>query len=446
MDKVLKSKNFPLPQSITYLFLVIFLGIAFGLVAQKFLSFVVDSGHLILKDGMGRDYLIGVITSVILGFSILFWPISKIHKQDLILIWFLRTVLTLGLLIFFESSHSQDSYYYFNDALNGTCYTCSGGIERAGPAYRLVTFLTGLNHVIPDSYHGLKVFFSMIGMLACYLFYKCTVLLLGSENRKIFYFFTLFPSLFFWSSVIDKGTIIIFAMAVYAYGTISWHKTKKIIFFAPILSGIFIVFHFRVWMAGIAAFPLVILFLTSDIKLYKKIALALASLIITFFLGKQFILSIQIENTLDSLLHWLNILSTKDLYTVSGSGRTVNLQLNTWSDIFSFLPLGIFTALFRPLPWELPSLLGILAGFENIFLLVLLFIAFLKTRWENIKKSIFMWLFFLILTWASCFSLISYQNFGTAIRYKAQILPFILLLIVYLVNAKPTATSILNNS
>ncbi|MBT5470410.1 MAG: hypothetical protein HOK41_07375, partial [Nitrospina sp.] len=185
--------------------------------------------------------------------------------------------------------------------------------------------------------------------------------------------------------------------------------------------------------------------LTSDIKLLKKIALCLAPPIITFFLGKQFMLYFQLKNNLDSVLHWLKIVSTKDLSYESGSRNIMNVQFNTWNDIFSFLPLGTFTALFRPLPWELPSLLGILAGFENIFLLIFLFIGFLKIRWRNIKNPIFMWLILLIATWAGFFCFISYQNFGTAIRYKAQILPILLLLIVYLTKIKPSSISISNN-
>jgi hypothetical protein len=436
MDKVLKSKNFPPPQSITYLFLVIFLGIAFGLVAQNFSSFVIDSGHLIPKDDIGRDYLIGVITSVILGFSILFWPISKIHKQDLILVWFIRSILTVGLLIFFESSHPQDSYWYVYDAINGTSKSWG---SPYGPPNRMVTFLTGINYVIPSSYHGSKVFFSMMGMLACYLFYKCSVLLLARENRKNFYFIALFPSLFFWSSVIDKGTIIILGMSIYAYGTISWYKTKKVTCFASIFTGILIMSLIRVWMGAIAAFPLVILFLMSDVKFLKKTALILASLAIIFFLGSKFIESNKID-TLNSAFKFLEFKSKAWSYN-SGSGQTINLEINTWKDIFSFLPLGMFTALFRPFPWELSSIMGILAGFENIFLLILLFISFIKIRWRNIKNPIFIWLILLIATWAGFFCFISYQNFGTAIRYKAQILPILLLLIVYLIKIKPSPAS-----
>ena len=211
MDKTLKSNKFPLPQRIAYLSLVMVLGIVFGLVAQDFLSFVIASGHFIPLEDIGRDYLVGVITSAILGFSILFWPISKIHKQDLILVWIIRSILTLGLIFFFESTHQQDSYSYVYDAINGTKHSWGYPLS---PRNYFITFLTGLNHVISDSYHGSKVFFSMMGMLSCYLIYKCAVQFLGRENRKTFYFIALFPSLFFWSSVIDKGTIIILGMSI----------------------------------------------------------------------------------------------------------------------------------------------------------------------------------------------------------------------------------------
>ena len=81
MNKVFRSNKSPFPQRIAYLSLVMVLGIVFGLVAQYFLSFVIASGHFIPLEDIGRDYLVGVITSAILGFSILFWPISKIHKH-----------------------------------------------------------------------------------------------------------------------------------------------------------------------------------------------------------------------------------------------------------------------------------------------------------------------------------------------------------------------------
>ena len=115
MDKALKTINFSLPQCLTQLSLVIVLGVGFGLVAQEYLLLVIASGHLIPLDDMGRDYIVGIITSAIIGFSILFWPIPKTHKQDLILIWIIRSMLTIGLLIFFESSHPQDSYWYVYD-------------------------------------------------------------------------------------------------------------------------------------------------------------------------------------------------------------------------------------------------------------------------------------------------------------------------------------------
>jgi hypothetical protein len=438
MDKPLQSNNISLPKSITYLSLVIILGLVFGLLAQDFLSFVIASGHLIPLENLGKDYLVGVITSAILGFSILFWPISKTHKQDLILVWIIRSIMTIGLLILFESSHPQDSYWYVYDVINGTNYSW-----KADKSNIIITILAGLNNVMPNSYHGSKVFFSMMGMLACYLFYICTVLLLGKENRKNFYFIALFPSLFFWSSQIDKGTIILLGLSIYAYGTIRWHKTKRTICFVAIFSGITIMGFVRVWMGAIAVCPLTIFFLFSDIKFYKKVILLLTLLSILFYMGKVFTTYNHL-NTLDQAFTFLEFKTSAWSYD-SGSSQTIKFQINTWSDIFKFMPLGAFTALFRPFPWELTNLIGILAGFENIFLLVILFIALLKIRLKNIETPIVMWLVLLIVTWACFYGFISYQNFGTAVRYKAQILPIILLLIVYLTKTKSPPISISNN-
>ena len=187
---------------------------------------------------------------------------------------------------------------------------------------------------------------------------------------------------------------------------------------------------FRVWMGVIAAAPLVIFFLMSDIKFLKKIFLLLFSLVIVYFLGKHFFSTFAI-GSLDKAFSFLELKSRSWTYS-SGSGQQVDFQIKSWGDIFAFLPLGIFTALFRPFPWELHSLLGILAGLENIFLLLLLSRAVLKTRWKDLKNPIVIWLILLILTWASVFCFLSYQNFGTAMRYKAQILPILLVLMVYL--------------
>ena len=198
MDETLRSNKYFSPHRFSYLPLVIVLGILFGLFAQDFLNFVITSGHLIKQEDMGRDYLVAVLTSAILGFSILFWPISKIHKQDLILVWIIRSILALGLLVSFESSHSQDAYWYFYDAINGTGITWNQHNLQYQAGHFFVMLLAKLLIITPDSYHGLKVLLSMTGMLALYIFYKCIVLLLGKENRATFYFLSLFPSLLFW--------------------------------------------------------------------------------------------------------------------------------------------------------------------------------------------------------------------------------------------------------
>ena len=443
MDKALRSNKYFLPHHFSYWPLIIVLGIIFGLSAQDFLNFIITSGHLIPQEDMGGDYLVAVITAAILGFSILFWPISKTHKQDLLLVWIIRSILTLGLLVTFESSHYQDAYWYFYDAINETRITRNITTRDYQGGHFFVLLLTALLKIAPDSYHGLKVLLSMMGMLALYICYRCAALLLGKEDRTIFYFLSLFPSLLFWSSVIDKGVVIILGMSIYAYGIINWHKTKKATAFFSIIGGILLMSFLRVWMGAIAAAPLVIFFLVSDIKFLKKMLLFLLSLVGLYFLGKHFFNTFAV-GSLEEAFIFLEAKSRSWTYT-SGSGKTEDFHIKSWEDIFAFLPLGVFTALFRPFPWELPNLLGILAGLENIFLLLLLSIGFLKTRWRDLKNPIVIWLVLLILTWACVFCFLSYQNFGTAIRYRAQIQPILLILIVYLTRKKSSLISTTNN-
>jgi hypothetical membrane protein len=74
----------------------------------------------------------------------------------------------------------------------------------------------------------------------------------------------------------------------------------------------------------------------------------------------------------------------------------------------------------------------LLAGLENLLLLFLLSLAIIRTRWKDFKNPIILWATLLVLTWATVYSFISSQNLGAAVRFKLQILPILLGLLLYL--------------
>jgi hypothetical protein len=111
----------------------------------------------------------------------------------------------------------------------------------------------------------------------------------------------------------------------------------------------------------------------------------------------------------------------------------------TLAGMFTFSPMGMFTALFRPLPGEVFNAFGLVAGLENALLLALCIRAFRKVKFRGIRENLcWSFAFALILTWAFFYGFISYQNLGSAVRFKLQILPVILILLHGILNEKVT--------
>ena len=98
----------------------------------------------------------------------------------------------------------------------------------------------------------------------------------------------------------------------------------------------------------------------------------------------------------------------------------------------AFLPLGIFTTLFRPLPGEVLNAFGFFASLENTVTLSLLWMAVIRTRWQELKEPVVMWAGLFIITWSTIYAFVSSYNLGTASRYRLQILPVMICLLFYL--------------
>jgi hypothetical protein len=115
-----------------------------------------------------------------------------------------------------------------------------------------------------------------------------------------------------------------------------------------------------------------------------------------------------------------------------GSAQERTGRFTGLGSMLRFAPLGAFTALFRPLPGEVRNPFGIVAGLENTFLLGLLAVAIMRTRLQRLRDPAIAWAILLIITWSFIYSFVSYYNFGAAVRFKLQILPVLLLVLLHL--------------
>jgi hypothetical protein len=94
-------------------------------------------------------------------------------------------------------------------------------------------------------------------------------------------------------------------------------------------------------------------------------------------------------------------------------------------DVLRFVPRGMFTVLFRPFLGEVRNAFGWLAGSEALILFVLFIFAIIRTRLRKFKDPLLIWAFLVILFWSAAYGFVSY-NLGTVCRYRLQILPVFL--------------------
>jgi hypothetical protein len=114
------------------------------------------------------------------------------------------------------------------------------------------------------------------------------------------------------------------------------------------------------------------------------------------------------------------------------SGQIIESEFTSPAKMLAFAPLGAFTALFRPLPGEVLNVFGLLAGLENAVLIGLVVLAVRRSRWIDLRDPILGWLILFVFVWSFVYGFVSYQNLGTAVRFKLQVLPVMLGLLLWL--------------
>lgn len=386
-------------------------------------------GRHIPQDDLTTDYLFGVLWAVVLGLSIFVWPVNNSDRRNLIIAWAARCLVTLVFMLFYEYYYDLDSFGYFYNSTHSVPWEWTGLSLGAGTAnlWRLAWLHS---QVLPYSYHLMKVSFSMAGFVATYIFYKAAIRFLNREDTRIFFALSLFPSILFWSSTLGKDPVVLLGISIYVYGVAAWYKTNNLRHIFVILIGIWAAMTMRIWLGPILLAPLAVFVLTRMRSWIPR--LFFISIIAGAFLfaAGRFQEQFNIETSQD-------LVSSIDMRAHStgwegGSGQQTGAGFSSIGQLLAFIPIGAFTALFRPLPGEVQNPFGWLAGMENLLLLCLLIQALKRAPMSELRDPRIMWALVLILTWSSIYGFISYQNLGAAVRFRLQILPVMLGTLLYL--------------
>jgi hypothetical protein len=413
--------------------LVVALALTAAVVAHGLLNLAISSGAFIPQDDLTTDYAIGVVWAAALGVVLWVSPVRQSDRMVLAVAWLGKGAVTLVFMLLYEASYDLDAYEYFAGP-HRAWYTSGFSFGLGTDNVMALSWLQ--QEVLPGSYHALKVSCSFIGLIGVYLFYRAAEIHTGRTNRKLFLALLFFPSILFWSSILGKDPLILFAIAVHTLGLVMWHRSRSAWSVTIALLGLVLAAAIRPWLAPILLAPLAVVAFRLAGNWRRRAAIVGGSL------GSLVLLVIVVSrlfnaSSLQGAIQAINLLSRA--WATGGSGQEGIQTFSGIGSMVAFLPLGAFTALFRPLPGEIANVFGMLAGLENLALLVLAFCAVRRTRRHAFANPMVLWATALVVSWTFVYAFISYQNLGTAIRFKVQILPVLLLLLLHLATSRTSS-------
>ncbi|MGO9062628.1 MAG: hypothetical protein ACLQU2_35475 [Candidatus Binataceae bacterium] len=393
---------------------------------------VVKLGHRIPQTNIAADYLFAMVWALALALLIWLVPFFDRDRADLLVLWSTRVFVVLVVMLFYESHYSLDSYSYFRfgtgsihlDHLGRAHYGLGSGFM-----YRLVAAHESL---LPASFHATKLSFAIAGMMGVYIFYRATVMFLGHEDRRILLILGLTPSILFWGSILGKDPLAMLGVAIYSYGVVGLLKRRRGVYLVWVVAGVALATAIRVWMVAIMGVPLIVVAAQMMRSPAAKFMLLAGSVLVLISQAGRIAAMFDLFKaaTVAELLE--GVAARGQGFEGGGSATGAMLTINGPADLVRVVPFGIFSALFRPLPGEVLNPFGMLAGLEDSVVLMLALRAAIRLRLSDLREPMISWALSFLLLWSTLYGFISSHNMGTAVRYRLQVMPLEILLLLYL--------------
>jgi len=406
------------------------------------LTTIISANAISVRPG---DYALAAAWAMVLCGILFFMPVEAAERGALTAVWTIKAAVSLGLMWFYERHYGKalDAYGYFSCAANPR-FTFRG-LEYGSRDNLLIELIHLHTLIIPNSYDAVKIGFSFIGLIAVFLFYRAAVIFLAKDDIRIFYILALYPAILFWSSILGKEPITFLGMALFAYGAVGSWRRGGLKHFAAVFAGMLFVGVIRIWLVYIMVLSLAVMFvITKGKKLCVK-AVFVADVLVGLFL----VLNRTVSRTfgvrsgaapgtsLETVGEMLNLRSRLANTAFSGGGSSLQPPaIHSLHGLILHAPAAVFDAFFRPLPGDVKGIWGLLGSIDGVVLPALLLIAVTRTRLKEIKDPLIIGAILFLFAWGGMYGLTVY-NYGALVRYRLQILPMFLLLLLYLSRKRP---------
>ena len=341
-----------------------------------------------------------------------------------------------------------------NNFSNSTGYP-PGWIYKEPESFFICKLLSIPNFFCLNSYLALTIFCSFLVSVASWKLYEMIKDFTISTNTwKVFACFFI-PTVTFWCSGISKDTIVLssfFFLLYHIFSILDEKRKFRINNLFYIILYVFILYHTRSFMLTAIGGPILLSF---GIGFLKKISKNKGLIFfVRFFIIIGTIISIIIAaSQVESILpeEYLNEMAVvqqdfKNNQTYTGPRYSLGIEDYSPTGMLLSAPSAIIAAFFRPFLWEASSAFLLLSALEGTLLFYLLFRFVFSNggiliRIQSIRKNeflIFCFVFVLILGFFVGFSSVL---LNVLIRFKAPILPLLVLLLSsgIVVNTNPNS-------
>lgn len=266
--------------------------------------------------------------------------------------------------------------------------------------------------------------YGIIGFLGVLIYIRWIHLVLGEKllwkGINVLPFFYFLPNLHFWTSGLGKEPLVFFGIASVFYA-LSSNQYKSVSFLVGSLLVVVIRPHIALMM--ILAVMLVYFFMR-DISFKKRFAFGLLSCL--FMVGLTYIV---FQMTHIRYWNWerINHFNEYSILSFRYSGSYVPmLEYNWFCKLFSFY--------FRPLFYDVNSVLGFFVSIENIFILFIHCLSlFFMLRFKSLQYTEWVKYVFVFTIICGLIYVQRYANLGIFIRTKMMFQPFTIIALLFII-------------
>lgn len=297
------------------------------------------------------------------------------------------------------------------------------------------------------TYSASSLFFALFSFSGAWAMFSAVQERYPSKTKWLAIGILFFPSLIFWGSGILKDTITLGALGWMTWALLRWIEfrqrgVKEILAFGL---GLYLLLSIKIYIA-ICFVPMIFIwvFFKYQLKMYNlALKILMIPLMLLFLGGSAFIATVKISSQSDKY-NFENVaeqarITAYDIRYGWGArlggdgGYDIGIPDGTMKGMLALAPAAINVSLFRPYLWEVKNPLMLLSSFESLLLLVLTFIGIFKKGWKQIWKEPFL-IFCLTFSLLFAFAVgVSTFNFGTLIRYKIPLIPFLIIFLLSLI-------------